>query len=239
MFSKNTASTRTPSDKERQAREAKIKDLLPDEDEKLGMAYDSNLVQRLLQFLHPYRLRLYTAIILMVTSSLLAVSQPTIVGRAIDEGIRDGSLTSLRYWTWLFILAAVGEWITNRYRIALMAFVGTRVVADVRSHLFRHLHKLTINFHNNYSVGRLMSRLISDVGVLQDFITWSITGLFRSCLYPQRHHFGYATTQLAVSPHHLHGPPPYGHPHQLLACTCTHRLPRHPATPLPHQWLPQ
>ncbi|RIK34202.1 MAG: ABC transporter ATP-binding protein, partial [Chloroflexi bacterium] len=46
--------------------------------------------------------------------------------------------------------------------------------------LFRHLHKLSLSFHNNYSVGRLMSRLISDVGVLQDFVTWSITGLARS-----------------------------------------------------------
>ena len=46
--------------------------------------------------------------------------------------------------------------------------------------LFRHLHRLSLSFHNNYSVGRLMSRLISDVGVLQDFVTWSITGLARS-----------------------------------------------------------
>src|SRR5690606_33926330 len=37
-----------------------------------------------------------------------------------------------------------------------------------------------LNFYSNYSVGRLMSRLIGDVGVLQDFVTWSITGLFRS-----------------------------------------------------------
>jgi ATP-binding cassette subfamily B protein/subfamily B ATP-binding cassette protein MsbA len=61
-----------------------------------------------------------------------------------------------------------------------MAFVGTSIVADVRGDLFRHLHNLSLTFYNNYSVGRLMSRLISDVGVLQDFITWSITGVFRS-----------------------------------------------------------
>ena len=61
-----------------------------------------------------------------------------------------------------------------------MAYVGTKVVADLRSRLFRHLHGLSLNFHNNYSVGRMMSRLISDVGVLQDFVTWSITGLARS-----------------------------------------------------------
>jgi ATP-binding cassette, subfamily B, multidrug efflux pump len=53
-------------------------------------------------------------------------------------------------------------------------------VADVRSSLFRHLHTLSLNFFNRYSVGRLMSRLISDVGVLQDFVTWSITGLARA-----------------------------------------------------------
>ena len=55
-----------------------------------------------------------------------------------------------------------------------MAYVGTKVVADVRSQLFRHLHALTLNFHNNYSVGRMMSRLIGDVGVMQEFAAhWS------------------------------------------------------------------
>ncbi|MAT99496.1 MAG: ABC transporter ATP-binding protein [Anaerolineaceae bacterium] len=130
--------------------------------------------------MRPYLPKLIVAIVLMVSSSLLAVAQPTIVGRAIDDGIRAGSFSTLRLWTGIFLAAALGEWITNRFRIAIMAYVGTKVVADYRSDLFRHLHTLSLNFHNNYSVGRLMSRLISDVGVLQDFITWSITGLFRS-----------------------------------------------------------
>ena len=165
---------------EKEAREARIKDLLNDEDELLGKAYDGRLVRKLLRFMAPYKWRLYGAIVLMVISSLLAVVQPAIVGKAIDDGIRTGSLETLRIWTGIFLIAAIGEWISNRYRISIMAFVGTKVVADYRSTLFRHLHNLSLNFHNNYSVGRLMSRLISDVGVLQDFITWSITGLFRS-----------------------------------------------------------
>ncbi|MCP4361520.1 MAG: ABC transporter ATP-binding protein [Chloroflexi bacterium] len=165
---------------ERKAREERIKPLLREEDELLGKAYDGRLVRRLLGFMTPYQRQLILAIILMITSSLLAVAQPFIIGKAIDDGIRAGLLTVLRYWTLLFLLVAIGEWVTNRSRIAIMAYVGTRVVADYRSTLFRHLHTLSLNFHNNYSVGRLMSRLISDVGVLQDFITWSITGLFRS-----------------------------------------------------------
>lgn len=165
---------------DRAKREERIAELLNIEDELLGKAYDERLVRRLIQFIKPYRKRLYFAIVAMVISSLLSVAGPTIIGQAIDNGIRAGDFTTLRFWTALFIAAALGEWIFNRTRISIMAYVGTRVVADFRSQLFRHLHTMDISFFNGYSVGRLMSRLISDVGVLQDFITWSITGLFRS-----------------------------------------------------------
>ncbi|MFW6183672.1 MAG: ABC transporter ATP-binding protein [Chloroflexota bacterium] len=189
-------------EQERRAREEKIQDLLPDEDEALGKAYDSRLVRRLLGYTLPYKGMLIAAIILMAISSLLGVSLPWIIGRAIDYGIRSGevdavqratnallqmlgadpptSMHVLRLWTVTLILAATGEWLTNRGRIAIMAFVGTRIVTDIRSKLFRHLHTLSLNFYNNYSIGRLMSRLISDVGVLQDFVSWSLTGLARA-----------------------------------------------------------
>jgi ATP-binding cassette subfamily B protein/subfamily B ATP-binding cassette protein MsbA len=160
--------------------EEQIEDLLPDKDDQLGKAYDGRIVSRLSVYLRPYTARLILAIILMIISSLLAVSQPLIIGLAVDQGISSGSLVTLRTWSVVFLLAALGAWITNRWRIAIMAYVGTAVVADYRSHLFRHLHTLSLNFFNNYSVGRLMSRLISDIGVVQDFVTWSITGLFRS-----------------------------------------------------------
>jgi ATP-binding cassette, subfamily B, multidrug efflux pump len=168
------------STNEREAREARIRALLREDDELLGKAYDGRLVRRLGDYMIPYKTSLVMAVILMTASSLLSVAGPALIGFAIDDGIRAGSLEQLRFWTVLFIVVAVGEWLTNRSRIRIMAFVGTKIVADLRSELFRHLHRLTLNFYSNYSVGRLMSRLIGDVGVLQDFVTWSITGLFRS-----------------------------------------------------------
>jgi ATP-binding cassette subfamily B protein/subfamily B ATP-binding cassette protein MsbA len=167
-------------ERERQLREERIKDLLPDEEDSMGKAYDGRLVRRLGQYLRPYGSKLIAAVILMIIAAIMMVSGPWIIGRAIDDGIQAGDMDQLRFWTIAFIVFAVLEWLTNRTRIAIMAFIGTKVVADVRSELFRHLHRLSLTFYNNYSVGRLMSRLISDVGVLQDFITWSITGLFRS-----------------------------------------------------------
>jgi len=167
-------------EKEAALREEKIKDLLPDEEDSLGKAYDGRLVRRLLRYILPYQRQMVTALIFMAVTSILSVAAPWIIGRAIDDGVRAGDMSTLRFWSIVFIVAAVAEWLTNRTRIAIMAYVGTKIVADVRSDLFRHLHQLSLNFYNNYSVGRLMSRLISDVGVLQDFITWSITGLARA-----------------------------------------------------------
>ncbi|MCA9989321.1 MAG: ABC transporter ATP-binding protein, partial [Anaerolineales bacterium] len=124
--------------------------------------------------------RLAYAVVLMILAAFTGVAAPWIIGKAIDEGIRGGSLSTLRMWTGAFAAVALVEWYANRGRISLMAYVGTKVVADLRQQLFRHLHSLSLNFFNNYSIGRLMSRLLSDVEVMQDFITWSITGLFRA-----------------------------------------------------------
>ncbi|MBX3010151.1 MAG: ABC transporter ATP-binding protein [Caldilineaceae bacterium] len=178
---------------ERRAREERIQKLLPQDEEDSGAkVYDARLTRRLLRYLIPYRTHTLWAVVLMSLSSLLHVAGPWLIGQAIDqvqlflqspagaESARVQALSQLQWWTLLFIGAALAEWGTNLGRIQLMAYAGTKVVADMRSELFRHLHKLSLNFHNNYSVGRLMSRLISDVGILQDFVTWSITGLARS-----------------------------------------------------------
>lgn len=164
----------------RQRREARIELLLyGGDDDVLGKAYDGRLLARLFTYIRPYRGQLILALLFMAVSTGLAVSGPWVVGRAVDA-VSAGDLSALRQWMLLFAGVSVVEWLTNRQRIYIMAFVGTRVVTDLRSHLFRHLHTLSLNFHNNMSVGRLMSRLIGDVSVLQEFLTWSITGLARS-----------------------------------------------------------
>ena len=167
-------------DDERRRREAKIKVLLGDtDDEVIGRAYDARLLRRLFGFVQPYRRQLMLAIVWMIATTVMSVSGPWVIGRAVDQ-ITAGNLEALRQWTLLFGVMAVIEWFFNRQRIMLMALVGTSVVSDMRSQLFRHLHTLSLNFHNNMSVGRLMSRLIGDVGVMQDFVTWSITGAARA-----------------------------------------------------------
>ena len=170
----------------RKRREERVRDLLPDEEDDLKQ-YDMGLLRRLFGFVTPYRTQLILAIISMSIAALLNVAIPWLIGNAIDEGIgtlQNGAYTGdsarLRFWIIIILVVSMAEWVTNRYRIYIMGVIGGNVVADVRATLYHQLHRLTLTFHNNYSVGRMMSRLLGDITVLRDFITWSITGLFRS-----------------------------------------------------------
>ncbi len=175
-----TTLTNSPQSEWRKRREQRILDLLPDEEDDLKQV-DPNLLMRLSIFLTPYRIDVFWAVMLMVISSLIGVvAQPWIIGKVFDDGIEAGSVENLRYWIAIFVGSAAIEFVANRYRISKMGIVGGYVVADVRAKLYNHLHTLSLNFHNNYSVGRLMSRLLGDIVMLREFITWSITGLFRS-----------------------------------------------------------
>ena len=167
-------------EQERLQRERKIQDLLPDEEEAQEKTYDGRLVKRLMVYVRVYKREFNLSLLLIVVTSLTSVGTPWMIQQAIDNGIRGGNVGTLRFWTFLFLAAIALEWITSRARLRVMAYAGTRIVTDLRSQLFRHLHTLSLGFFNDYSIGRLMSRLISDVSVLQDFVTWSITGLARS-----------------------------------------------------------
>ncbi|MEM9775896.1 MAG: ABC transporter ATP-binding protein [Chloroflexota bacterium] len=164
----------------RKRREQRILDLLPEEEDELDNV-DPKLLFRLNIFLRPYRSQVILAVFFIVSAALVGVvAQPWIVGQVFDQGIEAGSVSDLRFWIGVFIASALFEWVANRYRISIMGIVGGHVVADVRAKLYNHLHTLSLNFHNNYSVGRMMSRLLGDITMLRDFITWSISGLFRS-----------------------------------------------------------
>ncbi len=165
----------TPEDRAR--REQLVEDILPEDMTKLGKVYDRALVRRLFFFIGPYRTKVYFSMFLMVISSIASAIKPLLIGRALDYGVGLADLSALRYWSAMFAVAALIRFATHRGQLLTMADVSARIVADVRSAMFRHLQTLSLNFFNQYSVGRLMSRLIGDVSVLRDFVTWSITGV--------------------------------------------------------------
>lgn len=151
----------------------------PPNEDLVFKGYDPQVSRRLLAFLHPYRGRFILAAALMLISSAATVMGPYLVKVAIDSGLTAGSISVLRHTILLYLFIAIVQWISTFLRVNLMARVGQSIIYDLRARLFEHLQKLSLSFYSRYSVGRVITRVINDVGVLREFITWAIIAVAR------------------------------------------------------------
>lgn len=152
---------------------------LPPNQDVVFKGYDPEISQRLFGFLRPYRRRFSVAVLLMLVSSAAAVAGPYLVKIAIDDGIAAGSLAILRQTVLLYLGIALVQWLSTFLRVNIMAQVGQSIIYDLRSQLFTHLQDLSLSFYSHYSVGRVITRVINDVGVLREFITWALLAVAR------------------------------------------------------------
>ena len=145
-------------------------------------SYDPRVARGLLKFLAPYTGQMFLALLFMVIVTAASVSGPYFVKLAIDEGIMKSDLIALRNTVLIYFLVAGIQLITNIARVRLMSRVGQHVLYDVRTAMFLHLQKLSLSFYNRYSVGRVITRVINDVGTLREFVTWATLAIVRDIL---------------------------------------------------------
>jgi ATP-binding cassette, subfamily B, multidrug efflux pump len=141
--------------------------------------YDPEIARQLLTFIKPYARTILISAFYMALSSLAAVSVPYLVSRALDQGIARHDVNSLGNTALLFLLLQFIQWFFNFIRTNVMAQVGQSIIFDMRAQVFEHLQQLSLSFFSRYSVGRVISRVINDVGVLRDFITWTLLAVAR------------------------------------------------------------
>ena len=151
----------------------------PQMDELLTKGFDLHVTRQLVSFGRPYVWPFFTSLIMMLVSSAMAVAGPYLVKVAIDSGLAGNSLSTLRSATLLYLATAIIQWLTTYSRVNIMARVGQSIIFDLRMRLFVHLQELSLSFYSRYSVGRVISRVVNDVTVLRDFITWALLAIVR------------------------------------------------------------
>lgn len=148
-------------------------------DEALTKGYDPVLVRRLGKFIKPYRFQFFTGLVLMLINSAAAVAGPYFVKLALDSGIAARSIPGLRTAVLGYLVVSLTQWVAMYIRVNLMARAGQGIIYDLRTRLFEHLQELSLGFYTHFSVGRVITRVINDVGVLREFITWAILATAR------------------------------------------------------------
>src|SRR5688572_16008880 len=151
-------------------------------EEQLAKGYDPKVARGLAQFFKPYYRQMLLSLILMIIVTMASVSGPYFVKLAIDEGIAKNDIVALRNIALIYFGVSFIQVTTNIVRIRLMSRVGQHILYDVRMAMFDHLQKLSLSFYNRYSVGRVITRVINDVGTLREFITWAVLAIVRNLL---------------------------------------------------------
>lgn len=152
------------------------------EEEQLGKAYDAALVRRLLAFLVPYRRAVAIAVLLLAVSAVLQLAGPTATRLAIDRAIPGRDTGFLGLLALAFAVALVLEFVAEYFQTMLTARIGQRAMQDLRQALFAKLQRLPVSFYDRNPVGRLMTRVTSDVEALNELFTTGVVALLGDVL---------------------------------------------------------
>jgi ATP-binding cassette subfamily B multidrug efflux pump len=149
-----------------------------DQDEALDKSYDATLLRRLLVYLRPYRGLALLAVLLLFMSAGLALVGPLLTQRALDVAIPRHDMGLLGTFAVLFLAALLLEFVVEYGQTLLTTYIGQRVMYDLRMQIFGHLQRLSISFFDRNPVGRLMTRVTSDVETLNELFSSGLVTVF-------------------------------------------------------------
>ena len=148
------------------------------DDDVLGKAYDGRLMRRLLTYLRPYRGQVIVAVVAIIGHSALDLAPPYLTKVVIDRYIPVGDLGGLGTIAALYLVALIASFLLEYLQTWTMQVIGQKIMFDLRMQLVSHLHRLDLRFYDRNPVGRLMTRITTDVDVLNELFTSGVVSVF-------------------------------------------------------------
>jgi len=140
--------------------------------------YDAALLRRLVGYLRPYRGLTAGAITLLLAQSVLALIGPRRTEHALDVAIPKHDLGLLGLLAGLYLATLLADLVVEYGGTLLTTYIGQRVMYDLRMQIFGHLQRLSISYFDRHAVGRLMTRVTSDVETLNELFSSGVVTIF-------------------------------------------------------------
>jgi ABC-type multidrug transport system fused ATPase/permease subunit len=147
------------------------------DDEVLGKAFDREIVLRLLGFIAPYKMPLAGAMVMTLITAGSGLAGPYLIKIAIDSALARGDVAQLGLVALLYLLTLATAWVGSFGETYIVSWVSQHVLNGLRMRLFTHLQRLSLSYFDQREVGRIMSRLTSDVSALNEVATNTLVGL--------------------------------------------------------------
>jgi ATP-binding cassette subfamily B multidrug efflux pump len=152
--------------------------LVSTDDDILGKAYDARLMRRLLQYLRPYWRQVVLAFVTIIVSAVSSLVQPYLIKVAIDRYITQRQMAGLDGLAALYLTVLAASFAAEYFQTWTLQLTGQRIMYDLRMAIYRHLQRLDLRYYDRNPVGRLMTRVTSDVDVLNDLFTSGVVTIF-------------------------------------------------------------
>src|SRR5215467_4839724 len=173
------------------------------EEEVLGKAYDARLMRRLLCYLLPYKWHALTALVLTILSAPLSLAGAPLTKAAVDlflapdpskpltgwlapllkwgadrMGFNTSAYAGVIFIALVFLIANIAAFAVQYTQAVVMQTMGQYIMYDLRKEIFAQLQRLSIQFYDRNPVGRLMTRLTTDVDALNEMFTAGVIAVF-------------------------------------------------------------
>ena len=137
---------------------------------------------RLLAFAAPYKARLLGLGLVTVLVTAASLSEPLIIGHAIDEGLVAGSLSVIYAMVGVYVAVNLATWGLSYVQTFGMGWVGQHVILDLRNALFGHLQSLSLRFYSEQKAGWIISRLTNDIENFNTLLNDGVQNLVKNGL---------------------------------------------------------
>ena len=141
------------------------------DEDAVGKAYDARLVRRLFRYVRPYRLLVVGALVMIAIDSAMQLTGPLLTRWMIDTALPARNATLVTQVALLFAATLVVQFGAAFGETMFTSLLGQRVMRDLRGELFAHLQRLPISYFDRTPVGRLVTRVTSDVEALNELFT--------------------------------------------------------------------
>ena len=139
-------------------------------------------LRTLAELIAPYRARTILSVFSLLAATATALAPPFLAKYALDDAIRTSGQGRLTLVVVIFLAAGLANWGMTYAQTYLTGWVGERMLADLRSHLFRHLQRLSLGFYERHRAGVIISRLTNDVEALDQLVTDGVSSLVQNTL---------------------------------------------------------
>ena len=139
---------------------------------------DLILFKRVLVHLKPYSRLVSLAVLLLLAVSILNLTGPYLTKIVIDDHIKEGNINGLDVIAAIYFAVLIFSFIFQFFQTYLMQYIGQKVMFDLRSQVFSHLHKMSFSYFDKNPIGKTITRVVNDVEVLNEMLTSGLILIF-------------------------------------------------------------